>query len=156
MVLNPDNKPSFTFHTTILQSGKTATGIEVPPEIVEQLNGGKKPLVVMTINGYTYRNAIAVMGGKYMVGVSAEIRKAANVEGGDKVEINIAMDTEVRTVEIPAELQKALDANPIAKMKFEALSNSKKKFLVIPINEAKTNETKQKRIEKAINLMVNG
>jgi hypothetical protein len=52
------------FRTTILTAGKTATGIEVPPEVVEALGASKRPPVRVTINGYTYRNTIAVMNGK--------------------------------------------------------------------------------------------
>ena len=70
------------FRTTILQGGKTATGIQVPEEVVEALGAGKRPAVKVTINGYTYRNTVAVMGGVSMVGVSAEHRAGAGVAGG--------------------------------------------------------------------------
>ncbi len=69
------------FRTTIEQNGKTATGIPVPDEVVEALGSGKRPAVTITINGYTYRNTIAVMGGVFMVGVSAEHRAGAGVAG---------------------------------------------------------------------------
>jgi hypothetical protein len=82
------------FKTTLLQAGKTATGFTIPSEIVEGLGAGKKPPVRITINGYTYRNTVAVMGGKYMVGVSAEHRMGAHVAGGDKMEVTIELDTE--------------------------------------------------------------
>ena len=144
------------FKTTILQAGKTATGIKVPSEIVENFNAGKKPPVKVTINGYTYRSTIAVMGGAFMVGISAENRKEAKVNGGDTIEVKIELDTEVRVVEVPEEFQKALNKNAAAKKAFEQLSNSKKKWLTIPITEAKTEETKVKRIEKAIALLKEG
>jgi len=141
------------FKTILLQAGKTATGIEIPSKIVEGLNAGKKPPVRVTINGYSYRNTVAVMGGKYMVGVSAEHRKGAGVEGGEKIEVTIELDTAPRTVEVPADLQKNLDKKPAAKKKFEALSYSGKKQLVLPITEAKTEETRARRIEKAMQLL---
>ncbi|MDQ2719661.1 MAG: YdeI/OmpD-associated family protein [Bacteroidota bacterium] len=141
------------FKTTILQAGKTATGIMVPPEIIEQFGVGKKPPVRITINGYTYRNTVAVMGGVFMVGVSAEHRKGANVAGGDEIEVTIELDTAPREVEVPAEFQKALNKNTVAKKNFEALSYSKKQGSVLPIKDAKTEETKIKRIEKAINML---
>jgi hypothetical protein len=141
------------FKTTILQAGKTATGIVVPEAIVEQLGAGKKPPVHVTINGYTYRNTIAVMGGQFMVGVSAEHRKGANVAGGDTVSVTIELDTEVRTVEVPPAFQLALNKNPMAKKNFDALPYSKKQALVIPVKEAKTEETMLRRIEKAIQLL---
>ena len=144
------------FKTTLLKAGKTATGIKIPPKIVESLNSGKKPPVRVTINGYTYRNTVAFMGGDYMVGVSAEHRKGANVEGGDEIEVTIELDTEAREVEVPIEFQKILNKNSIAKKNFDSLSYSKKKGLIDPIKDAKSNETKERRIEKAINLLKDG
>src|SRR5690242_7980416 len=91
------------FKTVLLTSGKTATGIKIPPEIIEKLNAGKKPPIKVTINGFTYRSTVAVMGGDYMVGVSAENREGARVEGGDKIEVVIELDTEPRTLDLPAE-----------------------------------------------------
>lgn len=141
------------FKTLLLQAGKTATGIKVPAEIVESFNKGRKPPVRITINGYSYRNTIAVMGGVYMVGVSAEHRKAANVQGGDEIEVTIELDTDPRDVEIPKEFEKVLSKNAVAKRNFDSLSNSKKKAIVIPIKDAKTEETRNRRIEKAIGLL---
>ena len=70
------------FRTKILQSGKTATGIEVPAKVVAALGSSKRPPVRATIKGYTYRSTVAVMGGTFMLGVSDEVRKAAGVAGG--------------------------------------------------------------------------
>ena len=144
------------FKTTLLQSGKTATGIEVPAKIVESFGAGKKPPVRVTINGYTYRNTIAVMGGVYMVGVSAEHRKGAGIEGGQQIEVTIELDKDAREVEIPPEFQQALNKNAAAKKTFDTLSNSKKKAIVIPIKDAKTDETRDRRIEKAIGFLKEG
>ncbi|MEO6722273.1 MAG: YdeI/OmpD-associated family protein [Ferruginibacter sp.] len=144
------------FKTTLLQAGKTATGIEVPPKIVESFNAGKKPPVRVTINGYTYRNTIAVMGGVYMVGVSAEHRAGAGVKGGDQIEVTIELDNDPRTVELPPEFEKALNKNAAAKKYFETLSVSKKKAIVIPIKDAKTDETRDRRIEKAVGFLKEG
>lgn len=148
MPANSDAKA--TFKTTLLQAGKTATGIKIPPEIIEKLGAGKKPPVKVTINGFTYRSTVAVMGGAFMVGVNAENRIGANVNGGDAIEVAIELDTEPRVVEVPADFQKILDKNPDAKKKFVTLSYSRQKELVVPITDAKTEETKQRRIEKAL------
>ena len=99
------------FKTKLLQAGKTATGIEIPAKIIEGFGVGKKPPVRITINGYTYRNTVAVMGGVYMVGVSAEHRKGANVNGGDEIEVTIELDTQPREVDIPEAFEKALKKN---------------------------------------------
>lgn len=89
------------FHTTILPGDKTATGIRIPDEVVESLGSGKRPPIRVTINGYTYRNTVAVMGGVYMVGVSAEHRAGAGVAGGDEVDVEIELDTAPREVTVP-------------------------------------------------------
>src|SRR3954453_733222 len=114
-------------HTTLLQSKKTATGIEIPEEIVRQLGAGKKPAVKVTINGYTYRSSIAFMGGVFMLGVSAVVRENAGVKGGDKIDVDIELDTEPREITVPPDLRKALDNNADAKNFFSALSFSNKK-----------------------------
>src|ERR1051325_11826050 len=103
------------FRTTILQSGKTATGIRIPDEVVESLGAGRRPAVRVTIGGHTYRSTVAVMGDAYMVGVNADNRAAAGVKGGDEVDVEIELDTAPREIEVPDELATALDAEPAAR-----------------------------------------
>lgn len=138
------------FRTTLLQADKNATGIQIPDEIVASLGAGKRPPVRVTINGYTYRNTVAVMGGVFMVGVSAEHRKGAGVAGGDEVDVDIELDTEPRVVTVPPDFQAALDNDVAAKRFFEELSYSNKSRHVLSVEDAKTAETRQRRIEKAI------
>ena len=144
------------FHTTLLQSGKTATGIQVPNEVVESLGAGKRPPVRVTINGYTYRNTIAVMGGVFMVGVAAEHREKARVAGGDQIDVEIELDTAPRELAVPLDLSTALAAEPAARRSFESLSYSRKQALVLPIEQAKTPETRQRRIDKALVMLKAG
>lgn len=147
-----DKKPEKNrFRTKVLTAGKTATGIQIPEEVVEALGKGKRPPVKITINGYTYHSSIAVMGGKFMVGISAEVRAAAHVAGGDEVDVYIEIDTQPREVIVPQDLKKALDQNASARKNFEALSYSNKRRYVLPIEQAKTDETRQRNITKAIN-----
>jgi hypothetical protein len=138
------------FRTTILQSGKTATGIRIPDEVVEGLGGGRRPAVKVTIRGYTYRSTVAVMGDAYMVGVNADNRAAAGVEGGDEVDVEIELDTAPREISVPADLAAALDAEPDARRTFDGLSNSNKSWHVYQVNGAKTDETRQRRIAKSV------
>lgn len=137
----------------IQQTGKTATGIEVPPEVVENLGAGKRPKVRVTINGYTYRSSIASMNGVFMVGVSAEARQAAGVAGGDKVAVELELDTEPRLVTLPPDFQAALDRDLDAREFFEGLSYSKKQRFVLSVEGAKTAGTRQRRIEKAVSAL---
>jgi uncharacterized protein DUF1905/bacteriocin resistance YdeI/OmpD-like protein len=138
------------FRTTIRQSGKTATGIALPPEIVEALGKGKRPPVRVTINGHTYRSTVAVMGGEFMVGVSAEQRANAGAAGGDEVDVDIELDTEPREVTVPPDFAEALEVALDAKRAFEGLSYSNRFRHVLSIEQAKTAETRQRRIVKAV------
>ena len=138
------------FHTTILQGDKTATGIRIPPEIVDALGAGKRPPVTVTIRGFTYRSTIATVDGHPMVGVSATNREEAGVAGGDEVDVDIELDTQPRTVTVPDDFAAALAADPAAQATFEKLSNSNKGYHVSSIEGAKTAETRQRRIEKSV------
>ena len=141
---------SVRFRTTVQQNGKTALGFEVPPDAVEALGAGKRPPVTVTINGYTYRNTVAVMGGAYMIGVSSEHRGPAKVSGGEDVDVELALDTAPREVTVPPELQAALDADPAAKATFEALSYSNKSWHTLQVTGTNNPETRARRIEKSI------
>jgi len=138
------------FRTTILQGDKTATGIRVPDDVMTALNAGKKPKVSVTINGHTYRSSVATVDGGPMVGVSEVVRTAARVKGGDTVDVDIALDTAPRTVAVPADFAAALDKVPAARKTFDGLSYSLQRFWVEPVVGAKTDETRQRRIEKAV------
>ncbi|HZN13913.1 MAG TPA: DUF1905 domain-containing protein [Acidimicrobiales bacterium] len=95
------------FRTELLKAGGTATGFEVPPDVVA-LGSTKRPPVLVTLNGrYTYRNTVAVMGGTFMIGVAAEHRAGAGVAGGDTIDVELKLDTEPRVVEVPADLAQA-------------------------------------------------
>ncbi len=144
------------FHTTILQSGKTATGIRVPDDVIEALGAGRRPAVAVTINGFTYRSTIAVMGGDYMVGVNADNRIGAGVAGGDEVDVDIELDTAPRVVELPADFAAALAAEPRAAATFERLSPSMKGYHVTQVTGAKTDETRQRRIAKSVAVLAEG
>jgi hypothetical protein len=141
------------FRTTILQSGKTATGIRVPDEVIDALGSGKRPAVTVTINGFTYRSSVAVMGGDYMVGVNADNRVGAGVAGGDVVDVDIELDTAPREVTVPADLAAALDAEPDARRTYDGLSYSNKSWHVLQVVGAKTDETRQRRIARSVDAL---
>jgi Bacteriocin-protection, YdeI or OmpD-Associated/Domain of unknown function (DUF1905) len=144
------------FHTTLQQGDKTATGIEIPNEVVEALGAGKKPPVKLRVNGYEYRSTVATIDGKFMVGFNADHRAASGIKGGDEIDVEVELDTQPRTVDVPADLQAALDAEPKAKETFDRLSNSLKGYHVSQVTGAKTEETRQRRIEKSISVLREG
>ncbi len=138
------------FRAKVLLAGKTATGVEVPAKVVDGLGSTKRPLVRVTINGYTYRSAIAPMGGTFMLGISDEVRKAAHVAAGDTVDVNVELDAEKRDVEVPPELGRALAKDAKAKKYFDSLSYSGKYRLVAPIANGKTADTRARNLDKAM------
>lgn len=144
------------FRTTIEQAGKTATGIRVPDGVIEALGSGKRPAVRVTINGFTYRSTVAVMGGVYMVGVSAENRAGTGVAGGDEVDVDIELDTAPREVTVPADFAAALDAEADARRMFDGLSYSNKGWHVLQVEGAKTGETRHRRITKSVEMLRQG
>lgn len=144
------------FRATIQLNGKTATGIRVPEEVVAGLGSGKRPAVRVTINGYTYRSTVAPMGGVSMLPVSAEVREGAGVAAGDEVEVEVEVDEAPREVSVPPDFAEALDGDAEAKRLFDGLSYSNKRRFVLPIEDAKTPETRQRRIEKAVSTLHEG
>lgn len=138
------------FRTAVELNGKTAIGMEVPGDVVTALGSGKRPAVSVTVNGHTYRTTVASMGGRPMVGISAENRTAAGVSAGDEVDVDIELDTAPRTVSVPPELATALDRSPAARRWFDALSYSNKRRHVLAVEGAKTAETRQRRIDKIV------
>lgn len=138
------------FRAIVQLAGKTATGIQVPEAVVAGLGSGKRPPVRVTINGYTYRSTVAPMGGRFMLPVSAEVRERAGVAAGDQVQVDLELDTAPREVAVPADLAAALDAEAAARRRFDGLSYSNQLRLVLSIEQAKTAETRQRRIAKAV------
>ena len=138
------------FRALIEGAGKTAAGIEVPAEVVGALGSSKRPAVRVTINGHTYRSTVAVLGGRFMMGVSAEVRAAAGVAAGETVDVAMELDIAPREVAVPPTLKRELAGDAAARQRFEALSYSKKRLLVDPIANAKTDETRQRNLAKAM------
>lgn len=137
-----------TFSTNIKAFGNN-TGIEVPPENMAELGTSKKPAVKVTVSGYSYPSTVAVMAGNYMISLSKAHREAAGLKAGDAVEVTLELDTSPRTVEVPEELAKALSNAGVQKT-FAALAPSKRKEFVRQVEDAKTQETRERRIAKIL------
>ena len=142
------------FHSVVELGGKTATGIEVPEDIVDTLNGGKRPPVTVTVSGHTYRTTVAPMGGRFMIPLSAENREASGLSAGDEVDVEITLDTAPREMKAPDDLAEALRASPEAQAFFESLSFSHKRSYVDWIVGAKKDETRERRVTQAVELLL--
>ena len=128
-------------------------GLEVPQEVVEALGGGKRPTVTIIINGHSWRSRIAIMRGRYLIGLSNANRQAAGVVTGDEVEVDVESDPEPRVVAEPADLARALDADPLARAAYNRLPYGLKVQRVRAIERAKKPETRRRRIDKAITML---
>lgn len=144
------------FRATVELNGKTATGIEVPEEVVATLGAGQRPPVVVTINGYSYRTTVARMGGRFLVGINAEHRANAGVSAGEHVDVEIVTDTEPREVAVPDDLAAALAKDAEASAAFERLSYTHRKEWVRWIEEAKRQETRETRLVKTVEQLREG
>lgn len=136
------------FETTLSQTGNN-TGIEVPADVVEQLGGGKRPAVLVDVNGYSYQSTIGVMGGRFLIPFSSDKRAATGLAGGDAITVELTLDTAPRTVEVPDDLAAALAAAG-ARAAFDALSPSARKAHVTKVTSAKAAETRTRRVEAVV------
>jgi hypothetical protein len=144
------------FEATIRLEGKTATGIPVPADVVEALGKGKRPPVVVTVGGHSYRSTVAAYGDVFMLPLAAEHREAASVEAGDTVEVEVELDTAPRTVDVPDDLAAALAAAPGARRAFDASSTSERRRIVLAVEGAKKPETRTRRIDRAVEELTTG
>jgi Bacteriocin-protection, YdeI or OmpD-Associated/Domain of unknown function (DUF1905) len=150
------SKPkSATFETTVAATGNN-TGIVVPAEVIEQLAAGKRPPVLVDVNGYEYRNTVAVMGGRHMISISAAVRTATGLKAGDPIRVTLTVADTPPEVNVPADFAAALAADERARAFFDRLSNSMQRYHVDNINAAKSADTRQRRIDKAIALFLDG
>lgn len=144
------------FEAELELAGKTATGISVPPEVVESLNAGKRVPVVVTIKKHSYRTTIAPYNGRYMIPVSAENREAAGIAAGERIKVGLAVDTAPREVTVPEDLAKAMKKSRAASDFFASLSFSHQREYVNWIDSAKKEETRTARVVKSIELLEAG
>lgn len=153
--MTSSTSPCVTFETTLAGSGGR-TGIVVPQDAISQLAAGKRPAVVVDVNGHEYRSTVAVMSSQYMIAVSAAVRAAAGLAAGDPLRVTLTVADSPRAVDVPADLAAAMDADPAAGAFFATLSNSLQRYHVDNVNGAKTADTRQRRIDKALALFRDG
>lgn len=144
-----------TFETTVTATGNN-TGIIVPEDVIERLGAGRRPPVIVDVNGYKYRYTVGVMGGKHLIGISAAVRKETGLSAGDPIRVTLGVTDTPREVRVPDDFAAALAANRLARNFFRSLSNSLQRYHVDNINAAKAPETRQRRIEKAVAMFVAG
>ena len=138
---------------TYVEPPEPMRGLEVPPEVVESLRQGKRPRVTIAINGHSWKSRVAIMRGRYLLGLSIANRHAAGVVTGDEVEVGLEFDPERRVVVEPADFARALSADPIARTAYDRLPDGRKREHVRVIKSAKKPETRVRQIEKAVAML---
>ena len=147
--------PTVSFDTTLTAFGNN-TGIVIPPEAIETLGAGKRPPLDVDLNGFQYRTTAGAMNGQSLVSVSAAIRRETGLAAGDPIAVTLTLNDTVREVELPDDFASALRDNDGTESFFAGLSNSLQRYHIDQITSAKTDETRQRRIDKAIGLFVDG
>lgn len=142
---------STTFEAVILGFGNN-TGIEVPAEALAALGAGKRPPVLVALGDYTYRSTPGVMGGRTLISLPKAHRDAAGLKAGDAVTVTLTLEEGPRAVEIPAPLEAALTQAGLLET-FSGLAYSKRKEFARQVAEAKTDATRERRIEKVLDAL---
>ena len=143
------------FRAELESHGRTATGVQVPAEVVRALGAGGRPPVAVTINGYTWRTSIASMDGRFMLGVSAQARAGAGVTAGDLLDVVVEHDAAPRAVEVPVDLAAALAEAPDARARFQELSYSHQRRYVEAVLAANRPETRLNRVARTVEKLRN-
>ena len=115
--------------------------------------GAKRFPVVATVNGYEWRTSVSRMRGEFLVGLNREVREGAGVQAGDTVTLALRLDTAPREVEVPEALARALDADPAARAAFEKLAFTHRKEFARWIEEAKREQTRDRRVAQALDMI---
>jgi ABC-type uncharacterized transport system ATPase component len=152
--MSESTRRAASFDTNLAAVGNN-TGIEIPPAVIESLGAGKRPSLIVNVNGYEYRTTAGVMGGVSMIPVSAAIRKETGLVAGDAIHVELTVATAPRVVALPEDFALAMERAGVRGF-YDALSNSLQRYHVDQINGAKSEETRIRRIDKSVDLFRNG
>jgi hypothetical protein len=145
-----------TLTITLQRRGPAAAVVLADDQVAEVGEGRKAFPVRATINGYTWAGRVSRMGGEFLLGLSREVRTGAGVEAGDEVTVTIALDEAPREVDVPAALAQALEGDATAKATFDALAFTHRKEFARWIAEAKKDETRERRVAQALQMLREG
>jgi hypothetical protein len=141
------------FRAQLQPRGPAAAVVLDDAQVAEVGEGARRFPVVATVNGYIWRTSVARMGGEFLVGLSREVRQGAGVQAGDEVDVTIELDSAPRDVEVPEALAAALAADPQAKAAFEGMAFTHRKEYARWVTEAKRDETRQRRVQQALEMI---
>jgi Bacteriocin-protection, YdeI or OmpD-Associated/Domain of unknown function (DUF1905) len=130
--------------------------VEVPADVVTALGAGRRPPVVVEINGHRHRSTPAVYGGRFYLPLRKEVRQAAGIEPGQTVTVTLDLDREPREVGVPDDLAAALRDDPTVEAAFAALSFTHRREYVEWVESAKRDDSRRKRIERTVGILKPG
>ena len=139
----------------VLEDNAPGVVFELPFDPKEELGRARAPVRV-TIGGFTFRTTVAVYGGRALIGVNRANREAAGVEAGDRVAVEVELDTEPREVDVPAELAEALKPDTALQAFFDGLSYTHRCEYAAWVAEATREETRRRRAATAVELLREG
>jgi hypothetical protein len=141
------------FTTNLQPRGNASAVILDDTQVAAVGEGAKRFPVVATINGYTWRTSVTRMGGEFLLGLNKEVRQGAGVGTGDEVDVIVELDSAPREVEVPEALAAALTANPEVKAIFDRMAFTHRKEYARWIADAKQEQTRQRRLEQAMEMI---
>jgi hypothetical protein len=147
---------SVRFTTTLVERGPAAAVVLDDDQVAAVGEGARRFPVAATVNGHRWRTTVARMRGEFLVGLNREVREAAGVEAGDIVEVSLELDAAPREVELPEALGAALSRDAAAKAAFERLAYTHRKEYARWVSEAKREETRERRVAKALRMLREG
>src|SRR5436189_342429 len=141
---------------TLVPRGPAAAVVLDDEHVAAVGEGAKRFPVVATVNGHVWRTTVTRMGGEFLLGLNRAVRKEAGVEAGDTVEVELELDTTPREVEVPEALATALAKDSEARAAFEGLAYTHRKEYARWIDEAKRDETRQRRVAETVERLPQG
>ena len=147
---------AITFKAQLQTRGPAAAVVLDDTQVAAVGEGAKRFPVVATVNGYRWSTTVTRMGGEFLLGLNREVREGAGVEAGDVVDVEIRLDAGPRDVDVPEALATALAKDPKAKAAFDKLAVSHRKEYARWIAEAKRDETRQRRVAQAVEMIKAG
>jgi hypothetical protein len=147
---------SIRFTASLVARGPAAAVVLDADQVAAVGEGAKRFPVAATVNGYTWRTTVTRMRGEFLLGLNREVREGAGVDAGDSVEVELALDAAPREVDVPESLALALAGDPAARAAFEAMAYTHRKEYARWIEEAKRDETRQRRVTQAMQMLREG
>jgi hypothetical protein len=144
---------SLRFTATLVPWGPAAAIVLGDEQVATVGEGARRFPVVATVNGYTWRTSVARREGSYLVGLSRAVREAAGVQAGDELDVALELDAAPRDVEVPEALAAALAGDDAARAALDGLAFTHRKEYARWIAEAKRDETRDRRVEQALEML---